>query len=526
MVIAGGTTNSYEVVARLATGGMAEVFLARVTSVDIQRYVVLKRVLPELAVDQQFVTMFLDEARLAAQLRHPNIAQLYDVGRLGSTYFYTMEYVHGATAWLMMERAAALGTPVPLAHVLTIAGGVSAALHHAHTRVGVDRKPLGIVHRDVTPANIMVSGEGQVKLLDFGVAKAQGRRTVTRVGTIKGKIAYLSPEQCTSGATIDGRSDIFSLGICLYELLTLHQLFQRIGDLPTMTAIVHEHVPPPSHFRPEVPPELDRIVMTALAKDPAQRFTTADAMHAAVEDAAATLGIATSVTALARYMTSMFGQPPEPWLELEPAAAQAVTVVAAPLVNLDTTIPVPRMSMPETAMNARDSADLDERIKKMRDVRPSAPRMIPTDAFDDETNVDTLNGEDKKRLSIPLAAQTPGWDANTSQAPAAIGFQFDNLDRTAPEPLTAFDDDPPSDVKTIATPRTPLEAIAPAPPSKTPLPLERPVASRPNVPSVTPLPLRIDTWEREKPASWNVPRLVMAGAIIVGIIVAIVFAAC
>ena len=157
-MISGGTTNSYEVLARIASGGMAEVFLARVTSeASIERHVVLKRVLPELAANEAFVTMFLDEARLAAQLRHPNIAQLYDVGRLGTSYFYTMEYIHGATAWLVMERASARGTPIPLAHVLTIAANISAALHHAHTRVGANRQPLGIVHRDVAPNNVLVT---------------------------------------------------------------------------------------------------------------------------------------------------------------------------------------------------------------------------------------------------------------------------------------------------------------------------------------------------------------------------------
>jgi serine/threonine-protein kinase len=515
--VIGGTTNSYEVVARLASGGMAEVFLARVTSeASIERYVVLKRVLPELALDQQFVTMFLDEARLAAQLRHPNIAQLYDVGRLGNSYFYTMEYIHGATGWLIMERAAALATPIPLAHILTIAANISAGLHHAHTRVGADRKPLNIVHRDVTPANIMVSNEGVVKLLDFGVAKAQGRRTVTQVGTIKGKIAYLSPEQCTAGAPIDGRSDIFSLGICLYELLTLHQLFQRIGDLPTMTAIVHEQPPPPSYFRPDVPPEVDRLVMTALAKDPAQRFATADAMHTVVEDTATTLGISTSVTALARYMTTLFGNPPEPWLALEPTPASAVTVVAAPLVNLDAGAN-PDVTVPAPKLTARDSADLDERIRNVPGVRPSAPKVV--DTFDETTDVDSEPGRAQSqpratsepgRPSIPLASAHPGWEETISKAPV-VPFGNVDLDRTAPEPKSSFDDDPPSDVQTAIAPRQPT------------LPTERPVIKR----SVTPAPLNIapsGAWQTAPPQTWNVPRLIIAGVLLVGIIVLIVLA--
>jgi eukaryotic-like serine/threonine-protein kinase len=491
-VIAGGTSSSYEVLARLATGGMAEVFLAKVTSeAAIERYVVLKRVLPELAVDEQFVTMFLDEARLAAQLRHPNIAQLYDVGRMGSSYFYTMEYIHGATAWLVMERAAALGTPVPIAHVLTIAGSVAAALHHAHTRVGPDRKPLGIVHRDVTPANIMVSGEGAVKLLDFGVAKAQGRRQVTKIGQVKGKIAYLSPEQCAQTGAIDGRSDIFSLGVVLYEMLTLHQLFQRNNDLGTMTAIVHEQVPPPSYLRPDVPPELDGIVMNALAKDPANRFASADALHQTIEETAARLGISTSITALARYMTSLFGEPPEPWLALEPApTAGHVTVVSAPLPPLDATVPAHRMTIPEMA--ARDSADLDERIKQMRDVRPSAPEFdVPT-----EIEMPPL------RPSLPMAAQHPGWEDQTVSLGQA--YPVDPIDRTAPEPKTSFDDDP-SGVAMISAPR-PVMLSAPyqvIPPS----------GAMPPLP--TPAPLYIKPDEDKE---WNVKRLVLAALLLLGIV--------
>jgi serine/threonine-protein kinase len=462
---------------------MAEVFLARVTTeAEIERHVVLKRVLPEYANDEAFVSMFLDEVRLAAQLRHPNIAQLYDVGRLGNSYFYTMEYIHGATAWMIMERASALQTPVPLAHVLTIAANISAALHHAHTRVGPDRRPLGIVHRDVSPANIMVSNEGVVKLLDFGVAKAQGRRTVTQVGTVKGKVAYLSPEQCTPGARIDHRSDIFALGICLYELLTLHQLFHRIGHLPTMNAIVNEVVPPPSSLRPDVPPEVDHFVMTALAKDPARRFATADAMHATVEDAAATLGISTSVTALARYMTTLFGQPPEPWLALEsPSSAGAITVVAKPLAHLDATVQVP-------AIAPRESAELDEIIKNMPGVRASRDSF---ETLDIETDV-----RPALRPSLPLASAHPQWEQSVAKA-SRPAFGFAQLDKTSPEPRGGFDDDPPSAVQT--TPRG------------------RPVVAH-RVP--TPPPMRVT--HAPKPSEWNIPRLVMAGALLVGIIVAIV----
>src|SRR5678816_581325 len=182
---------------------------------------------------------------------------------------------------------------------------------------GIDRKPLGIVHRDVSPANIMISFDGAVKLVDFGVAKAAVRFSETRAGVIKGKIAYLSPEQCTGNKPVDRRSDVFSLGIVLWELLTVERLFRRDSDFATMAAIVTDEVPAPSTIRREVPAGLDAVVMTALSKDPEDRYPTAGVFVDALEHAARTAGIALSVGALGRYLRELFGVRPEPWIELE-----------------------------------------------------------------------------------------------------------------------------------------------------------------------------------------------------------------
>jgi len=272
----GSTANSYQILSRLAIGGMAEIFLARGEGVaGVERYCVLKRILRDRASDAQFVRMFLDEARLAAQLQHPNIAQVYDIGKLGDSYFFTMEYVHGETVRTLLHRAQSLGRALPIPCVLTIVAGAAAGLHHAHVRVGIDGRALGIVHRDVSPSNLMVSYEGSVKLVDFGVAKAADRAQETKTGTVKGKISYLSPEQCR-GAPIDRRSDLFSLGIVLWEMLTTERLFKRDSDFNAMAAIVSETVPPPSSRRPEIPPELDALSLRLLAKDPAERFQTAE----------------------------------------------------------------------------------------------------------------------------------------------------------------------------------------------------------------------------------------------------------
>ena len=329
----GSSANSYAILAKLATGGMAELFLARnASAAGIERYVVLKRVLAQRANDEAFVRMFLDEARLVAQLQHPNIAQVYDTGVLGDSYFFTMEYVHGETVREIMHRAYDLEQTVPVACALTIVAAAAAGLHHAHERIGIDGKPLHIVHRDVSPSNLMVSYEGQVKVVDFGVAKANARSSgETHSGTVKGKIAYLSPEQCR-GRPIDRRSDLFSLGIVLWELIAGDRLWQRETDYEIMDAIVKEPAPSLRERRADVPLEIDAIVQKLLAKEPADRYQTCDELLEEIENAAMKTGQSLSVASLARFMRELFGQRPEPWVQMgvRDTRAEAVTVTASP----------------------------------------------------------------------------------------------------------------------------------------------------------------------------------------------------
>jgi eukaryotic-like serine/threonine-protein kinase len=329
----GSTANHYQILARLATGGMAEIFLARgISAPGVERYCVLKRILRNRASDVHFVKMFLDEARLAAQLQHANIAQVYDIGKLGDSYFFTMEYVHGETVRALLQRARSLRRELPLGCILTVLNGAAAGLHHAHTRIGIDGRPLNIVHRDVSPSNLMVGYEGGVKVVDFGVAKAADRMQETKSGTVKGKISYLSPEQCR-GHAIDRRSDLFSLGICFWEMLTTERLYRRASDFENMTAIVNEAPPPPSSRRPGLAPAIDAIALRLLAKDPAARFQTAEELVEALEDIGTEAGAKISSSALGRVLRDMFGQRPEPWLELAEAneTADGVTVTSEPI---------------------------------------------------------------------------------------------------------------------------------------------------------------------------------------------------
>lgn len=376
----GSTANRYEVLAKLASGGMAEIFLARTQSdAGVERYVVLKRVHKHRASDIKFVHMFLDEARLAAQLQHPNIAQVFDTGKLGDSYFFTMEYVHGETVRELLHRAYDLHRPIPIACALTIIAGAAAGLQHAHDRVGHDGRPLGIVHRDVSPSNLIVSFEGNVKIVDFGVAKAASRSVETQSGTVKGKMGYMAPEQCRGG-DVDRRCDLFSLGIVMWELLVGERLFKRATDFESMEAVVKEDTPAPSSLRPDVPPALDAIVGKLLAKSPLDRYQTADELLDALEHAATATGFGISVAAVRRYIREICGQPHEPWVELRRGTdrTEAVTVTGAPINGLPGLLELegdaldklrdlsstPRDSMPMrvpgsavAAADARDAAD-------------------------------------------------------------------------------------------------------------------------------------------------------------------------
>jgi len=304
----------YELVKHVASGGMAEVFLAKLSGVEnFERYVVIKRIHRERVNDENAVKMFTDEARLAASLHHANIVQVHDIGEEHGEYYFAMEYVHGEDLRTILSRLATVKDKLPTEHVLTIATAVASALHYAHEACGVDRKPLNIVHRDVSPSNVIVGFDGVVKVVDFGIAKATMNANESKSGSLKGKVAYMSPEQCTS-KPVDRRTDVFALGIVLWELCTVRPLFRGGSDFLTMTAITEGLAPKPSVHRPDIDPELEWIIMKALSKDPSERFQTADEMRRALEAVAASTGARTSTSALADYMVNQFGRRPEPWL--------------------------------------------------------------------------------------------------------------------------------------------------------------------------------------------------------------------
>jgi serine/threonine-protein kinase len=280
--LVGERFGKYLIIGELATGGMAEVFLGVQPGPEgFVKVVVIKRVLPHFSSNLDFVQMFVDEARLAARLEHPNIVRTYEFGEVAGQYFTTMEYLPGEDLSKALGRLSFARQAMPVHLAAGIVTQVCRGLHFAHELTDTAGRPLHLVHRDVNPANIIVTYGGEVKVIDFGVAKTNKRETVN--GTIKGKIAYMSPEHLLARG-IDRRSDVFSAGVVLWELLAGRPLFARDTDPATLYAIMNDPIRPPSKFRPDVPRGLDAIVARALARTQVDRFDSADEMADALDD--------------------------------------------------------------------------------------------------------------------------------------------------------------------------------------------------------------------------------------------------
>lgn len=269
----------YYLTEKIATGGMAELYRAkRIGVAGFEKLLVIKKILPHLSLHEEFVSMFINEAKIAAQLTHTNIAQIFDLGKIEDSYYIAMEYVWGKDLKAVLKKGKEKKLPVSMEHALQIVSKACAALDYAHKKKDLKGKELNLIHRDVSPQNIIVSYEGDVKIVDFGIAKAASKTSDTRTGVLKGKIAYMSPEQAW-GRSIDKRSDIFSLGIVLYELLTGEMLFKGDTDLNTLEKVRDAKVIPPTKFNKEIPKEIENILLKALAKEPQERYQSASEMQ-------------------------------------------------------------------------------------------------------------------------------------------------------------------------------------------------------------------------------------------------------
>jgi eukaryotic-like serine/threonine-protein kinase len=268
--------NRYRITERVAAGGMAEVFRGVAESMrGFKKNIAIKRILPALTKNKKFVAMFLDEARLSLSLQHANIVQVFDIGHSEDTYFIVMEYVDGIDLKALLDWRRRIGKRIPVAHSLYVIMEICKGLSYAHELTNQDNEaPLGIVHRDVSPPNVLMSKQGEVKVVDFGLAKATSQVEVTDPGVVKGKMSYLSPE-AARGEEVDSRADIFAVGILLYEMLTGKRLFYGETDYQTVELVRNAKIPPLRPQNPQVEPELEDVVRKALSKRKEDRFQSA-----------------------------------------------------------------------------------------------------------------------------------------------------------------------------------------------------------------------------------------------------------
>lgn len=343
----------YELQRRIAVGGMAEVYLGRMVSpAHFEKRVVVKRILPQHALDPDVLRMFLDEARLMARLGHPNIPQVYDVAEAADVPYFAMEYVAGPD--LRRVLSARPGQPLPITEAVAIGIGVAAGLHHAHEQRGSGGEPLGIVHRDVSPSNVLISLEGAVKVTDFGIAKWAQQRSLTHQGQLKGKLAHLSPEQCR-GDAIDRRSDVFALGILLYEMTTGRLPFQAENEYNLLRSIIND--PPPEPERTDgYPEELRQIVLRALAGDPAERYPNALALQSDLERFAHEAHLRLSPIAVAALIDERLGAQADEWRQLAASAGERSRRITSSFGTEPTGAPAERTLTDAAAETTRSAA--------------------------------------------------------------------------------------------------------------------------------------------------------------------------
>jgi eukaryotic-like serine/threonine-protein kinase len=363
---------------RLAAGGMAEVFLARLKDgPDSKRWCVVKRMLPHIASDPHFAAMFLDEAKLAAQLNHPGIAQLYDFGRADEQLYLAMEYVAGATLRGIVKHHARQGSRIDFGLAVEIIARAADALDYAHYALDVNGKPLGLIHRDVSPQNILLSMKGEVKLIDFGVAKAATASQVTAEGVIKGKFPYMSPEQIR-GQPLDNRSDLFGLALVLYELLACKRAITGATDVEISQNALALRYQPIEEERPDIPPGLRAILNKALERERKKRYQSAAELAAALRAWLTSYGPAPTGAQLATLLPPM-ERPPPPPLDL---TAQARPNLPPPPPSFwDTPAPAPVTAMdPSNRPTAMvDDSDVRKLLADREPLKPTglAPKVSP-----------------------------------------------------------------------------------------------------------------------------------------------------
>ena len=381
----------YEKIRRIAQGGMGEVFLARQTGV-LDRLAILKALRSDLSKEGEFVEQFLDEARVAATLNHPNIVAIYDVGEWHNTYYIAMEYIAGEDLSKLWYAAAKAGVGLPFQVSVRIIMEAAMGLDHAHRAKDVRGQPLNIVHRDVSPQNIMVRADGVTKLVDFGIAKAANKSSRTQAGMVKGKLQYMSPEQ-VRGEPLDGRSDQFSLGIVLWEMCTGRRLFKADNEINTLQKILQTPIPKPTQHVPGFPAELEAVIARMLERDPNKRFATVGEVAAKLKEYLDRSSVSSGEVSVAAFVQQILGKELEdriadltPMEATEASAPFPVQIPKKPTQAAPTT-PAPTTKKPEPVATA-----------------PKKPEPVSQSFYDDDKDAPTAIVSPEKRPDRPAAA--------------------------------------------------------------------------------------------------------------------------
>ena len=388
----------YTLLEPIGNGGMAEVFRAKSRSDGLRRIVAIKRIHASLSVDPQFVDMFIDEANVAAGLNHTNIAQVFDFGRVGNQYYIAIEHIHGRDFRTLVRGFAAENAHLPVAAACHLIEKVCAGLDYAHERTDPSGRPIDLVHRDISLQNLLLSFDGEVKIIDFGVAKAVGRLSRTQAGFVKGKFAYMSPEQIR-GLPLDARSDIFSCGIVLWELLTSRRLFASQLTIDTLRKVRDAVVPRPSSINPHVPRELDEIVLKALSKHVEDRYQSARELGDALQACAKKSGHTMRRSELADWVRGRFPEEfasetmriAEHWQRRDdpgPGADQLRACASPGAYQL------------QVCAGSTDHVEVDESLEVSFVFGPAAPAVAPDRSPEEDSVIITFDDE-------PAATECP-----------------------------------------------------------------------------------------------------------------------
>lgn len=437
----------YQLLEKIGAGGMAEIFCAKAQGAEgFERLVAIKRINPNLVHDEQFLTMFIDEANISSQLNHPNICQIFDLGAVNEQYYIALEHIHGRDLKAIFRALVRTGRTMPVEHACWIAAQMCEGLHYAHNCTGPDDEPLNLVHRDISLQNILVSFTGDVKLIDFGIAKAAGRSTQTQAGFVKGKFAYMSPEQLR-GLPVDRRSDVFSTGIVLFELLTGQRLFLAESTIATVRKVRDAVVTPPSTLNRGIPAELEQILLRALSKHREDRFQDAADLADALRDFARSCDHRSGRKQVGAWLIDLFAE--EYAQERRKLSGFRRKLVRPPTASVlpnrasTSSWAAGRASLPKPPQDLDESVEIVFESAEAGDDRPDDTSgtlvgWVPYDA-DPEQVIPTVEISREEAMRAIRAAE----GSSPKSAPEVLSEDDDDLDETV-ELSRSDDDDAPT----------------------------------------------------------------------------------